>query len=91
MCAIIYTHQTSSTYAGMCVCDTTHQLEKTEKAASNRKYLFLDLRNFYLESHDLTGWKAILVLTESCNLICYVDKSYQTQKKLILLLPGIFY
>ena len=28
--AIFYTHQTSGVCAGMCACDRTHQIEKTE-------------------------------------------------------------
>ena len=30
-CVLFFTHQTSNTCAGMCACDCTYQMEKTDK------------------------------------------------------------
>ena len=43
-CAIFYTHQTSGTCAGVCACDRTHQMKKTEFLKSQELQTFLWLR-----------------------------------------------
>ena len=43
-CAIFYTHQTSGACAGVCACDRTHQMEKTEFLKSQELQTFLWLR-----------------------------------------------
>ena len=39
--AIFYVHQTSSTCAGMCTCNHTHQMEKTDVSSLPQKSLFI--------------------------------------------------
>ena len=69
-CAIFYTHQTSCAYAGMCACDCTHQMEKTE-----------DFESFLLPLQ--TGEPMIHQLFPSmCKLLNDIQSKFIKKKKL---------
>ena len=50
VCAIFYTHQTGGMCGGICVCDRTHQMEKTESLSSGEtdKMNILKVKKYYL-------------------------------------------
>ena len=56
--AVFYTHQTSGTYSGVCACNRTHQMEKTESKSHSGR--FRHVHTYSNISRDIGTYSGII-------------------------------